>query len=145
MISRLSEEERAERGVRVTPALHGGRPGTAARTKAMAQAKAAAHTAAQAKAKAQAQAALPLQGRNRQVRARLCMQCSCTCRTPPPFLTTHFGGDSDGLGWLAGAKRGRAYSDAGTSCDTDLESVLQASRYNYSYFVHILHILIYCI
>ena len=75
--------------------------------------------------------------------------CACNAHAraepPPPFLTTHFGGDSDGLGWLAGAKRGRAYSDAGTSCDTDLESVLQASRYNYSYFVHILHILIYCI
>ena len=108
MISRPSEDQRAEPGFRVTPALQGSLPGSTARTKAVVaaaeaapppaaaaapSAAAAQETATQAMAVAQAQGA-----RKEQAGAR--MQCPC----PPPaisnnnaplpprkFLTTRFG------------------------------------------------------
>ena len=47
-ILRLTEDERAERGLRVTPELDGCRPATTARAEAIAQSKAAAQEKAQA-------------------------------------------------------------------------------------------------
>ena len=122
MISRLSEDQRAELGLIVTPALQGGRPGTTARTKAIVQAQATAAAAqeavAQAKAATQKKAA-------RKKPAGEHMQCS----PPPPISNSALCGH----GWLAGAKRGRADLDEEKSCNSDLEWVKHAGRYTGSY------------
>ena len=71
IISMLSEDQRAERGLRVTPALQGGRLCSTAPTKAMVQGKAAATAAAAQATAAQAKAAAQRRQRRRngQVRA----------------------------------------------------------------------------